>query len=65
MKKLKIAEVASKLSITQPSLYKIIKTLKIEIEKTSKGRYIWNESAIKKVKEMDNKYPRKPGSGPL
>lgn len=51
MKKLKIAEVASKLSITQPSLYKIIKTLKIEIEKTSKGRYIWNESAIKKVKD--------------
>ena len=41
---------------------KILEVVEIDFPETDEPRLL---IGIKKVKEMDNKYPRKPGSGPL
>lgn len=50
METMTVAEVANELEISRSYLYKIIKEENIVIDKTSSGRYIWNNQTLNQLK---------------
>ena len=47
-----VAEIASELEVSRSYLYKIIKDEKIILDKTDRGRYVWDKQTINQLKQL-------------